>query len=85
MKTTLFAVGCMVFLCCPSMYSRFRVITHEPSQFWQIILGCDPSGPLVSNVWTSFDLADLHEGVTVGEAAQPNVVVFDLGMKRGDF
>ena len=38
-----------------------------------------------SDVLTILDVASLYERITVREAAQTNVVVFDLGIKRGDF
>ena len=41
--------------------------------------------PWLSYVWTIVDLAGVNERITVGETVQSNVVVFDLGIKRGDF
>ena len=41
--------------------------------------------PWLSDVWTIVDLAGVNERITLGETVQSNVVVFDLGIKRGDF
>ncbi|CAN5855567.1 hypothetical protein BH18ACI4_BH18ACI4_06490 [soil metagenome] len=39
----------------------------------------------LSDVGTIFDVAGFHKRITAGETVQSNVVVFDFGIKGGDF
>ncbi len=58
---------------------------ESPGHDGWVTFGDNSSGPWLSDVWTIVNLAGLNERITVGETVQSNVVVFDLGIKRGDF